>query len=1175
MNLNLGMLNASQRKKLAPEIESKNRIEAMNRVQAIIEFELDGTIITANDNFLSVMGYKLQDIVGKHHSIFVDSLFAKSQQYNDFWKKLNQGQLDTGEYKRLGKSGKEVWLQASYNPLLDDKKQPYRIMKIATDVTQQRLLEADRTGEISAIRKSYAVIEFNMDGTVIQANDIFLNVMGYHLDEVEGKHHSMFVDSEFSKSQEYRLFWETLNRGEFQRAEYKRLGKGGKEVWIQASYNPIFDLNGKPFKVVKFAIDITEQCVKNADFSGQISAISKSQAVIEFNMDGSIIQANDNFLSVMGYSLDEVQGQRHNMFVSPEFSQSQEYALFWEALNRGEFKSAEYKRLGKGGKEVWIQATYNPIFDLNGKPFKVVKFATDVTAQKRQTADYIGQIDAIGKAQAVIEFNMDGTILAANDNFLSVMGYSLDEVQGQRHSMFVSPEFSQSQEYALFWEALNRGEFKSAEYKRLGKGGKEVWIQASYNPIFDLNGQPFKVVKFATDVTKQRLVNADYLGQIDAIGKAQAVIEFNMDGIILQANDNFLSVMGYSLEEVQGKHHRMFVDPQLSQSREYTLFWETLNRGEFQTAEYKRLGKGGKEVWIQASYNPIFDLNGQPFKVVKFASDVTEQRLANADYLGQIDAIGKALAVIEFNMDGTILKANDNFLSVMGYSLEEVQGKHHRMFVDPQLSQSREYTLFWETLNRGEFQSAEYKRLGKGGKEVWIQASYNPIFDLNGRPFKVVKFATDVTEQRLQNADYLGQIDAIGKSQAVIEFNMDGTIIQANDNFLNAMGYRLDEIKGKHHSMFVETAFKASTEYQEFWKKLNRGEFDSNEYQRVGKGGKEIWIQASYNPIMDLNGRPVKVVKYATDVTERKQAISQISKVIIAMSKGDLTTTIDTVLGSDFSVLGNIMNDLLANLNNMISEIRDVSNNVFDSSNELAQGNINLSQRTEEQAASLEETSTTIEQLAVTVQQNADNASQATTLTHEAMNKASKGGVVVENAVTAMEEIETSSKKISDIISVIDEIAFQTNLLALNAAVEAARAGEQGRGFAVVAAEVRNLSQRSASAAKEIKALINESVGAVAKGCKLVGNTGATFSELIHAVQNVVTMISNIDSASKEQALGINEVSIALAQIDDITQQNAALVEESTASSQAIEMQAKALLNHVAFFTTHDTSSRK
>jgi methyl-accepting chemotaxis protein len=245
-----------------------------------------------------------------------------------------------------------------------------------------------------------------------------------------------------------------------------------------------------------------------------------------------------------------------------------------------------------------------------------------------------------------------------------------------------------------------------------------------------------------------------------------------------------------------------------------------------------------------------------------------------ADYAGQVAAIRKSQAVIEFAMDGTVLDANDNFLHALGYTLDEINGRHHSMFVDEAYRQSAEYKEFWTRLNRGEYQAAEYKRIGKGGKEVWIQASYNPILDLNGKPFKVVKYATDTTEQKLRNADYTGQIAAIRKSQAVIAFDMDGTVLDANHHFLNALGYTLEEIKGRHHSMFVDEAYRQSAEYKEFWTKLRRGEYQAEEYKRIGKGGREVWIQASYNPILDLNGKPFKVVKYATDVTPQKLALN-------------------------------------------------------------------------------------------------------------------------------------------------------------------------------------------------------------------------------------------------------------------------------------------------------------
>ena len=296
------------------------------------------------------------------------------------------------------------------------------------------------------------------------------------------------------------------------------------------------------------------------------------------------------------------------------------------------------------------------------------------------------------------------------------------------------------------------------------------------------------------------------------------------------------------------------------------------------------------------------------------------------------------------------------------------------------------------------------------------------------------------------------------------------------------------------------------------------------------------------------------------------EPISDAIDVAQALANGDLSQTMDGDYSGEFLALAQAMNSSITNLRNMVDEIRKAANNVFDSAREIAEGNTELSHRTESQASSLEETASAMEELTSTVQQNAENSTEASKLSASVMNKANNGGDVVKSAIAAMSDINQSSKKIADIISVIDEIAFQTNLLALNAAVEAARAGEQGRGFAVVAAEVRNLAQRSAGAAKEIKGLINDSVEAVGQGTKLVDETGKTFSELVTSIAEVSSMIADIDSAGKEQAAGISEVSAAVSQMDEMTQQNAALVEEAAASSKSMEEQAQILLKQMSFF---------
>ena len=413
------------------------------------------------------------------------------------------------------------------------------------------------------------------------------------------------------------------------------------------------------------------------DTSAKLDALDRSQAVIEFALDGTILTANGNFLSTVGYTLAEIQGQHHRMFVDSAEREGAAYREFWAALARGEFKVAEFKRIAKGGRVIWLQATYNPVLDRARRPCRVVKFASDITDQKLQTLDLQGKFAAIDRSRAVIEFRIDGTILTANRNFLDTVGYELDEVVGQHHSLFVDPAERQSAAYRAFWEALARGAFQKAEFKRFAKGGREIWLQAIYNPILDPDGKPFKVVKFANDVTAEKLRTADILGQIAAINRSQAVIHFDLDGNVLDANENFLAAVGYRLDEIQGKHHRMFVEPDVDDTPEYRQLWESLRTGAYRSDVFKRVGKGGREIWIQASYNPIFDMNGKPFKVVKYATDITAKMAAQISASGAsqqtLSSVQNAAAAAE-ELSASLSEISQNLVQ----SRAEVEAMHER-----------------------------------------------------------------------------------------------------------------------------------------------------------------------------------------------------------------------------------------------------------------------------------------------------------------------------------------------------------------------------------------------------------------------------------------------------------------------------------------------------------------
>lgn len=543
-------------------------------------------------------------------------------------------------------------------------------------------------------------------------------------------------------------------------------------------------------------------------------------------------------------------------------------------------------------------------------------------------------------------------------------------------------------------------------------------------------------------------------------------------------------------------------------------------------------------------------------------------------------ALNRVQAVIEFDLQGRILHANENFLQTVGYRLDEIQGQHHRMFCEPDYTASNAYRDFWAKLGRGEFDSGEYKRLGKGGREVWIRASYNPVFDANGVAYKVIKFATDVTADRTRQAEFEGKVRAMDIAQAVIEFNLDGTVITANDNFLKTLGYSLDEIRGKHHRMFCEQDYVASNEYRDFWAKLNRGEFDAGRYKRLGRGGREIWIQATYNPILDANGRPYKVVKFATDITQqveleasvKRRAEDDQRKVALLLdtvnraAAGDLTGAI-AVNGTD------PIDQLADGIRHMMDDLRGVIGKVVNSAGEFSGASRDIADRANTVAtgaqalgATVEEMNASIEELTASINSIADNTKGADQLAKSTQHEAETGSRAIARSIEAMDLINKSSEDISEIVKVIGEIAGQTNLLAFNAAIEAARAGEHGLGFSVVADEVRKLAERSSQATKEISKLINESTKRVSQGSDVSRQAGEAFEKIVSGVSRTTQAISEISCAAEEQLVAAREVSLAIQHVAEETEKSAGACETIAQATTGLNQGAEELDHTVSRF---------
>ncbi len=446
-----------------------------------------------------------------------------------------------------------------------------------------------------------------------------------------------------------------------------------------------------------------------------------------------------------------------------------------------------------------------------------------------------------------------------------------------------------------------------------------------------------------------------------------------------------------------------------------------------------------------------------------------------------VQAIGRVMAMIEFTPRGEILTANENFCTAMGFAPGDLAGKHHRMFVEPDLANSVEYLRFWERLARGEFVAGEIKRIANGGRVIWLQASYNPIKDRSGQVIQIVKFATDITEQKLSSLDATGQIEAINRSQAVIQFDTNGNILAANQNFCDAVGYRFEEIRGQHHRLFMPPEEVATRDYADFWARLRFGEFQQAEYMRLAKGGRPIWIQATYNPIRDPEGNVTKVVKFATDITAAVEARHRNAR---------------------------LASDIQQDIATVVSNVGTVS------------------EQTSEVASASASTSTTIQHVAESAEQLMVSISEISGNVRNSKTSMGRALELTRSADSQTAALRKTTEQMTGIVELIDNIASQINLLALNATIESARAGEAGRGFAVVAAEVKHLASQVTSATKTIASEIQD-VQSVSAG--VIESLRA-----IHdSVDEVTTSISSVAAAVEEQSGATSAISSTMRTTSD------------------------------------------
>lgn len=590
----------------------------------IITYDMDGNILSVNDLAQAAMEDYGEELVGRNHDTIWPKAICDSEAYIAFWEKMRQGRQVDGVYRHVSAVGSEIWLRSIYTPLKDASGHPARVIHCLMDVTEDSYSADIAQKRSDAIWAGLPMCEFDAEGHVTAITPALAGLLGHPDDQAIGMHDNDFCDKTFAKSAAYIQVWEALALGKSQKLKIKHRTSDQEIVWLEAALVPIMNSDGKLEKILKLATDITEEYEDYLDCRQVLDASNAMFGRAEFDSDGNILRVNKVFTKCFGIPIDEAREVRHRDLCTEEVMPAAQYSDLWGKLYEGETLEGLYEMRSASGDVLWLRAVYKPLFSARGTLQKVLMFFIDQTDSHLREAKLNDQMNAVDAAQVFIEFEADGTIHAANQTFCDVFGYTDADVRSKKLNTAHTDDPAAAESHRATWDHLRAGELQSGTFRHIGAKGEDVWLRGAYSPISSPQIGFAGVLFFGSDVTAEYLTALEVEAKLNALLGSQAVIEFDPTGHVINANESFLKIFGYTLREIVEQHHSMLCISDYVRTPEYRSFWLNLEKGEETCGRVHRVGRFDRDVYLYAHYKPIFDVNGKVTKVLKSAIDITD-----------------------------------------------------------------------------------------------------------------------------------------------------------------------------------------------------------------------------------------------------------------------------------------------------------------------------------------------------------------------------------------------------------------------------------------------------------------------------------------------------------------------------------------------------------------------